>query len=103
MQYRTFGRTGLKLSTLGFGCGSVGGLIGRGHARFQKRRWASHLSAWRPPSSLMTRSDLLNEAPCPSKGLSEWRNLQARFQARSARDCGPLRPSLASKLHQIRK
>jgi hypothetical protein len=35
--------------------------------------------------------------------LSDWRNLQARFPARSARDCDPLRPSLASKLHRIRK
>ncbi len=30
MEYREFGRTGLKVSTLGFGCGNVGGLLIRG-------------------------------------------------------------------------
>src|SRR3972149_1820496 len=30
MEYRTLGRTGLKGSALAFGCGDVGGLVGRG-------------------------------------------------------------------------
>lgn len=30
MEYRELGRTGLKVSTLGFGCGNVGGLLIRG-------------------------------------------------------------------------
>ena len=30
MEYRTLGRTGLSVSTLGFGCGNVGGLMVRG-------------------------------------------------------------------------
>jgi aryl-alcohol dehydrogenase-like predicted oxidoreductase len=30
MRYRAFGRTGLRVSELGFGCGSVGGLLIRG-------------------------------------------------------------------------
>ena len=30
MEMRIFGRTGLKLSVLGFGCGAVGGLMVRG-------------------------------------------------------------------------
>ena len=30
MEYRTLGRTGLRLSVLGFGCGNVGGLMIRG-------------------------------------------------------------------------
>jgi L-galactose dehydrogenase/L-glyceraldehyde 3-phosphate reductase len=37
MQTRTFGRSGLKLSVLGFGCGAVGGLMVRGAAADQER------------------------------------------------------------------
>lgn len=37
MKYRILGRTGLKVSELGFGCGSVGGLMVRGHHRTMVR------------------------------------------------------------------
>jgi aryl-alcohol dehydrogenase-like predicted oxidoreductase len=37
MQLRDFGRTGLKLSVLGFGCGAVGGLMVRGDPADQER------------------------------------------------------------------
>ena len=37
MEYRSFGRTGLKLGVLGFGCGAVGGLMVRGSASDQDR------------------------------------------------------------------
>jgi L-galactose dehydrogenase/L-glyceraldehyde 3-phosphate reductase len=37
MEMRLFGRTGLQLSVLGFGCGAVGGLMVRGDARDQER------------------------------------------------------------------
>ena len=30
MEMRVFGRTGMQLSVLGFGCGAVGGLMVRG-------------------------------------------------------------------------
>ena len=30
MEYRAFGRTGIDISVLGYGCGDVGGLIVRG-------------------------------------------------------------------------
>lgn len=33
MQYRAFGKTGLQISVLGFGCGAVGGLMVRGEHR----------------------------------------------------------------------
>jgi aryl-alcohol dehydrogenase-like predicted oxidoreductase len=33
VKYRSFGRTGLRVSELGFGCGSVGGLLVRGDRR----------------------------------------------------------------------
>jgi L-galactose dehydrogenase/L-glyceraldehyde 3-phosphate reductase len=45
MQLRTFGRTGLKLSVLGFGCGAVGGLMVRGDHADQERTVAKALAA----------------------------------------------------------
>ena len=45
MQLRTFGRTGLKLSVLGFGCGAVGGLMVRGDHDDQERTVARALAA----------------------------------------------------------
>src|SRR5262245_51750761 len=42
---RTFGRTGLKLSILGFGCGAVGGLMVRGAPADQERAVARALEA----------------------------------------------------------
>jgi aryl-alcohol dehydrogenase-like predicted oxidoreductase len=37
MQMRVFGRSGMQLSVLGFGCGAVGGLMVRGDAADQER------------------------------------------------------------------
>src|ERR1700754_526278 len=37
MQMRVFGRTGLKISALGFGCGAVGGIMVRGDPSDQER------------------------------------------------------------------
>lgn len=37
MEYRPLGRTGLRVSVLGFGCGSIGGLLVRGEADEQRR------------------------------------------------------------------
>ena len=37
MQMRTFGRTGLQVSALGFGCGAVGGIMVRGDPGDQER------------------------------------------------------------------
>jgi aryl-alcohol dehydrogenase-like predicted oxidoreductase len=37
MDMRVFGRTGMQLSVLGFGCGAVGGLMVRGDPRDQER------------------------------------------------------------------
>src|SRR5437867_5316843 len=45
MQTRAFGRTGMQLSALGFGCGAVGGLMVRGDARDQERAVARALEA----------------------------------------------------------
>lgn len=45
MERRTFGRTGLNLSILGFGCGAVGGLMVRGEAAAQERTVARALDA----------------------------------------------------------
>lgn len=43
MEMRTFGRTGLQLSILGFGCGAVGGLMVRGAPADQERAVARAL------------------------------------------------------------
>jgi aryl-alcohol dehydrogenase-like predicted oxidoreductase len=44
MEMREFGRTGLQLSVLGFGCGAVGGLMVRGDRRDQERTVARALA-----------------------------------------------------------
>ena len=43
MDYRTLGRTGLRLGVLGFGCGNVGGLLVRGTPAEQERAVARAL------------------------------------------------------------
>jgi aryl-alcohol dehydrogenase-like predicted oxidoreductase len=43
MEMRTYGRTGMRLSVLGFGCGAVGGLMVRGDPRDQERAVARAL------------------------------------------------------------
>jgi aryl-alcohol dehydrogenase-like predicted oxidoreductase len=45
METRTFGRTGIPISVLGFGCGAVGGLMVRGDPADQERAIARALEA----------------------------------------------------------
>ncbi|MEA2888383.1 MAG: hypothetical protein QOD11_2743 [Bradyrhizobium sp.] len=45
MQLRSFGRTGMQLSVLGFGCGAVGGLMVRGDPADQERTIARAIAA----------------------------------------------------------
>jgi aryl-alcohol dehydrogenase-like predicted oxidoreductase len=45
MELRVFGRTGMQLSVLGFGCGAVGGLMVRGEAGDQERTVARAIDA----------------------------------------------------------
>lgn len=45
METRTFGRSGMRLSVLGFGCGAVGGLMVRGDPAEQERAVARALEA----------------------------------------------------------
>lgn len=45
MQMRAFGRTGLQLSALGFGCGAVGGFMVRGDHAEQERTVARAIAA----------------------------------------------------------
>src|SRR5579863_3819280 len=44
MEMRIYGRTGMRLSVLGFGCGAVGGLMVRGDPRDQERAVARALA-----------------------------------------------------------
>src|SRR5277367_431542 len=45
MEMRVFGRTGMQLSVLGFGCGAVGGLMVRGDQLDQERTIARAIAA----------------------------------------------------------
>jgi len=45
MEMRTYGRTGMNISILGFGCGAVGGLMVRGAAADQEKAIARALDA----------------------------------------------------------
>src|SRR5262249_56053054 len=45
MEMRVFGRTGMRLSVLGFGCGAVGGLMVRGDSFDQERTIARAIDA----------------------------------------------------------
>jgi aryl-alcohol dehydrogenase-like predicted oxidoreductase len=45
MEYRVFGRTGMKVSLLGFGCGAVGGFMVRGDHADQERTVARAIDA----------------------------------------------------------
>src|SRR5215510_15110893 len=45
MQMRTFGRTGMQLSILGFGCGAVGGFMVRGDPADQECTIARAIAA----------------------------------------------------------
>jgi aryl-alcohol dehydrogenase-like predicted oxidoreductase len=45
MEMRTFGRSGMRISVLGFGCGAVGGLMVRGDPADQERTVARALEA----------------------------------------------------------
>src|ERR1700731_4192405 len=45
MEKRVFGRTGMELSVLGFGCGAVGGLMVRGDPADQERTVARAIGA----------------------------------------------------------
>ena len=45
MEMRVFGRTGMRLSVLGFGCGAVGGLMVRGDPLDQERTIARAIAA----------------------------------------------------------
>jgi len=71
MEYRTLGRTGLKVSALAFGCGDVGGLMVRGAPADRERAVAR---------ALELGINYLDTAPSYGSGQSE-RNLGAVLRA----------------------
>jgi len=62
MDYRTLGRTGLRVSALGFGCGDVGGLMVRGQPAERERAVAR---------ALELGINYFDTAPSYGSGLSE--------------------------------
>jgi aryl-alcohol dehydrogenase-like predicted oxidoreductase len=62
VEYRQLGRTGLRVSALGFGCGSVGGLMVRGTASDRERAVAR---------ALELGINFFDTAPLYGDGLSE--------------------------------
>lgn len=62
MEQRTLGRTGVKVSVLGFGCGAVGGMMVKGSAADQERAVARALSVG---------VTFFDTAPMYGMGLSE--------------------------------
>ena len=62
MQYRALGKTGLKVSVLGFGCGNVGGLMVRGSAGERERAIAR---------AIELGINYFDTAPLYGDGLSE--------------------------------
>src|SRR5262245_56974543 len=62
MEYRVLGRTGLRVSTLGFGCGNVGGLMVRGTPAERERAVAR---------ALELGVNFFDTAPSYGDGLSE--------------------------------
>jgi L-galactose dehydrogenase/L-glyceraldehyde 3-phosphate reductase len=62
MEYRVLGRTGLRVSALGFGCGNVGGLMVRGAPAERERAVAR---------ALELGINFLDTAPLYGDGLSE--------------------------------
>jgi len=62
MEYRVLGRTGLRVSALGFGCGNVGGLMVRGTPAERERAVAR---------AIELGINVLDTAPLYGDGLSE--------------------------------
>ncbi|HET8577215.1 MAG TPA: aldo/keto reductase [Methylomirabilota bacterium] len=62
MEYRTLGRTGLKVAALGFGCGNVGGLMVRGTPAERERAVAR---------AIELGINYFDTAPAYGDGLSE--------------------------------
>src|SRR3990172_4387810 len=71
MEYRTLGRTGLKVSALAFGCGDVGGLMVRGEPADRERAIAR---------AVELGINYLDTAPSYGSGQSE-KNLGAVLRA----------------------
>ena len=66
MQLRVFGRTGMQLSVLGFGCGAVGGFMVRGDPADQERTVARAIAA-----------GSITSTPRCSTAMANWRRTLA--------------------------
>jgi hypothetical protein len=70
MEMRAFGRTGMRLTVLGFGCGAGGGLMVRGDALDQERTIARAIAAgvnYLIPRSSTVTVNLKRPRPRPTR------------------------------------
>jgi|SRR5690348_15407581 hypothetical protein len=99
MEMRIFGRTGLKLSVLGFGCGAVGGLMVRGDPLDQERTIARAISGHTQPHSRERPLSGVNRTLSGRDGMSASDPKRTSSQSYSTmfalntNDEGMLRPS----------
>ena len=110
MEMRVYGRTGMRLSVLGFGCGAVGGLMVRGDPRDQERTIARALAVGRellrhrgPIRRRRVREEPRPRLAKPETGRRGRRHQSPLPRAEVGRIAPPSRRSLDGSLARLRR